>query len=61
MPKDNLDKTCIDCVHFTWNWHKMSKCIGSGDSSIKPCIRFEQIEPKEAKKRLKVLGTPGVY
>jgi len=52
-------RTCLDCVEFTWNWQKFSKCIGSGENSVEPCDNFVQINPEEAKKRLEVLGAPG--
>ena len=55
-----ISATCINCVEFTWNWHKHSKCVGSGNDSIKICKRFLQIKEDEAKKRLKVLGIPGL-
>jgi len=56
-----MDKiTCINCIEFTWNWKKFAKCTGSGKNSIEPCKHFVQIKEDEAKKRLKVLGVPGL-
>jgi hypothetical protein len=56
----NIKKNCFDCVESTWNWQKFAKCIGSGKNSVELCDKFVQINPEEAKKRLEVLGPPGI-
>ena len=52
------EKTCLDCVRYTWNWSKHWGCTGEKDGTItnpsEQC--FKQIRPEQAKKRLKVLG-----